>query len=86
VEERTAAALLPEIGRIEDFGEIRVLVRDDGVGAVRHHGSGILGLADRIAALDGQLTIESPADGGARVAADIRVPVSSPDPVAKPGR
>ena len=54
---------------------LRVLVRDDGVGGARPDGSGLLGLADRLAALDGRLVIESPADGGTVVAADIPVPV-----------
>jgi signal transduction histidine kinase len=49
-------------------------MRDDGVGDARPDGSGLLGLADRLAVLDGQLRIESPADGGTFVAADIPVP------------
>jgi signal transduction histidine kinase len=58
--------------RVED-GTFRVQVRDDGVGGARPDGSGLLGLADRLAALGGQLRIESPADGGTLVAADIRL-------------
>ena len=54
---------------------LRLVVRDDGVGGARADGSGLLGLADRIAAHDGRLVIESPADGGTLVAADIPVPV-----------
>jgi signal transduction histidine kinase len=54
---------------------LRVQVRDDGVGGARpQRGSGLLGLADRLAVLDGQLRIESPADGGTRVDADIPLP------------
>jgi signal transduction histidine kinase len=49
-------------------------VRDDGVGGARLGGSGLLGLADRLAVLDGQLRVESPADGGTLVAAVIPVP------------
>jgi PAS domain S-box-containing protein len=56
--------------RIED-GTLRVQVRDDGVGGTRPDGSGLVGLADRLAALEGRLRIESPADGGTLVAADI---------------
>jgi PAS domain S-box-containing protein len=55
---------------IED-GTLRVEVRDDGVGDARPDGSGLLGLTDRLAALDGQLRVESPPDGGTLVAADI---------------
>ena len=54
---------------------LRVQVRDDGVGGARPDGSGLLGLADRVAALDGRIMIDSPADGGTLVAADIPVPV-----------
>jgi signal transduction histidine kinase len=58
--------------RVED-GSLRVEVRDDGIGGARPDGSGLLGLADRLAALGGQLRVESPADGGTLVAADIRL-------------
>jgi GAF domain-containing protein/ketosteroid isomerase-like protein len=50
---------------------LRVQVRDDGVGGARPEGSGLVGLADRLAALDGRLEIESPAEGGTLVAATI---------------
>jgi signal transduction histidine kinase len=56
--------------RIED-GTVRVQVRDDGIGGARPVGSGLLGMADRLAALGGQLRIESPAAGGTLIAADI---------------
>jgi PAS domain S-box-containing protein len=56
-----------------DDGTLRLEVRDDGVGRARPDGSGLLGLADRLAVLDGQLRVESPADGGTLVAADIPV-------------
>jgi PAS domain S-box-containing protein len=55
---------------IED-GMLAIQVRDDGVGGARSDGSGLLGLADRLAALDGRLRVESPADGGTLVAAAI---------------
>jgi signal transduction histidine kinase len=58
--------------RIED-GTLRLEVRDDGVGGVRPEGSGLVGLADRLAALDGRLRVESPAEGGTLVAAAIPV-------------
>jgi signal transduction histidine kinase len=59
--------------RVED-GTLAVEVRDDGVGGARPEGSGLVGLADRLAVLDGRLRVESPADGGTLVAADIPVP------------
>jgi signal transduction histidine kinase len=55
-------------------GTFGVQVRDDGVGGARADGSGLLGLTDRLAALDGQLRVESPADGGTLVAAAIPLP------------
>jgi signal transduction histidine kinase len=51
-------------------------VRDDGIGGARPDGSGLLGLADRIAVLDGDLRVESPPGGGTLVAADIPLPDS----------
>jgi signal transduction histidine kinase len=55
-------------------GTLRVRVRDDGVGGARPDGSGLLGLADRLAVLDGRLRVESPPGGGTLVAADLPVP------------
>jgi signal transduction histidine kinase/ketosteroid isomerase-like protein len=59
--------------RIED-GTLAVEVRDDGVGGARPEGSGLVGLADRLAVLDGRLRVESPAGGGTLVAAAIPLP------------
>ena len=60
--------------RIDD-GTVQLQIRDDGVGgAMRGAGSGLVGLADRLAALDGQLRVDSPADGGTLVAANIPLP------------
>jgi signal transduction histidine kinase len=59
--------------RVED-GSLRIQVRDDGVGGARPDGSGLLGLADRLAVLDGHLRVESPVDGGTLVTADIPLP------------
>ena len=56
--------------RVED-STVRVQVRDDGIGGARPDGSGLLGLADRLAVLNGRLRIESPAGGGTLIAADL---------------
>jgi PAS domain S-box-containing protein len=69
-----AGARRAEVNARVDDDTLRVLVRDDGVGGARLDGSGLLGLADRIAALDGRLTIEMPADGGTLIAAHIPIP------------
>jgi signal transduction histidine kinase len=59
--------------RVAD-GTLRVQVCDDGIGGALPDGTGLLGLADRVAALDGQLRVESPANGGTLVAAELPVP------------
>jgi signal transduction histidine kinase len=57
--------------RRED-GHVVVEVADDGIGgADSTNGSGLRGLADRVAALDGTLSLESPAGRGTRVHAEI---------------
>jgi signal transduction histidine kinase len=55
-------------------GTLAVQVRDDGVGGAQADGSGLIGLADRLAVLDGRLRVESPRNGGTLVAAAIPLP------------
>lgn len=55
---------------VED-GVLRVQVRDDGVGGADPGGHGLVGMADRVSALGGQLMVESPADGGTLVSATL---------------
>jgi PAS domain S-box-containing protein len=53
-------------------GHVVVEVADDGVGgADPTAGSGLRGLADRVAVLDGRLRVESPEAGGTRIVAEI---------------
>jgi signal transduction histidine kinase len=55
---------------------IVVEVSDDGIGgADPRRGSGLRGLEDRVAALDGTLEVDSPPGGGTRVTA--RIPTRS---------
>jgi signal transduction histidine kinase len=62
------------VARVER-GELRVEVRDDGVGGARGgESTGLGGLQDRVAALDGRLLLESPLGGGTRVSALLPVP------------
>jgi GAF domain-containing protein len=70
VAKHARAAHAAVMARIVD-GTLAVEVRDDGVGGARPDGGGLVGLADRLAALDGRLRIDSPADGGTLVAAAI---------------
>jgi signal transduction histidine kinase len=69
-----ARAAHAEVTARSEDGTLTVQVRDDGVGGVRPEGSGLVGLADRLAALDGRLRIDSPAEGGTLVAAAIPIP------------
>ena len=57
---------------LED-GTLRIAVRDDGVGGARPDGSGLVGLRDRLEALDGRLGIDSPLGRGTLVTAEIRL-------------
>jgi signal transduction histidine kinase len=53
-------------------GSVEVEVSDDGIGgADPAHGSGLRGLADRVAALDGRLEVDSPQGGGTTIRALI---------------
>ena len=61
------------VTRIEN-GVLELEISDDGIGGARPDGSGLVGLADRLAALDGQLRVESPDQGGTLVAAEIPLP------------
>jgi signal transduction histidine kinase len=60
--------------------EVLVLVSDDGVGAAdMSQGTGLRGLGDRVAALDGTLTVHSPPGEGTRLRARIPARVVGPD-------
>jgi len=55
-----------------DDGRVCLEIRDDGVGGADiSTGSGVAGLCDRVEALDGELTVESPAGVGTTVTAQI---------------
>ncbi|MFN8150366.1 MAG: hypothetical protein U0R24_04465 [Solirubrobacterales bacterium] len=56
--------------RVDD--NLVLAVTDDGVGgASPEAGSGLEGIGDRLAALGGRLTVESPPGGGTRVLAEL---------------
>jgi signal transduction histidine kinase len=55
-------------------GTVAVEVSDDGRGGAHFAGgSGLRGLADRVAALDGRLELDSPPRGGTRLRAELPV-------------
>jgi signal transduction histidine kinase len=70
-----AAADSAEIRLRRADGWAEIVIADDGVGGARADGgSGIRGLADRVEALDGQLSLESPPGSGTTLRA--RVPLN----------
>jgi signal transduction histidine kinase len=59
-------------------GAVEVVVTDDGVGGARiDAGSGLRGLSDRLAALEGELTLTSPLGEGTRL--EARIPTRNGD-------
>jgi signal transduction histidine kinase len=44
-------------------GTLNVMISDDGIGGANPDGAGLRGLADRVAGVDGRLTVESPSGG-----------------------
>jgi signal transduction histidine kinase len=69
---RYAQASHAEVAIDRDDGKLVVEVRDDGVGgADPGRGSGLRGLADRVAAVDGRLTVTSAPGSGTVVHAEI---------------
>jgi signal transduction histidine kinase/putative methionine-R-sulfoxide reductase with GAF domain len=72
-----ADASLVAITATRTAGRLRLVVEDDGVGgAVLQPGAGLAGVGDRLAALDGELSIDSPPGGGTRIRADIPLPAA----------
>ena len=52
-------------------GRLRVEIADDGRGGADPHGTGLQGLADRAAALDGSFMVVSPVGGGTRIITEL---------------
>jgi len=65
-----ASAVKVSIGQVDDYALVEVV--DDGVGgADPTRGSGLSGLSDRVASLNGKLVIDSPPGAGTRIRAEI---------------
>jgi signal transduction histidine kinase/CHASE3 domain sensor protein len=72
-----AGATRAEVAAVVRDGVLHVEVRDNGVGGAQTDGhTGLLGLYDRVAAMDGELHVKSPPGVGTTVAARIPVPAS----------
>jgi GAF domain-containing protein len=52
-------------------GMVEIRIRDDGIGGARPDGSGLVGLRDRVEALGGTMTIESPDGRGTTLVAKL---------------
>jgi signal transduction histidine kinase len=52
-------------------GTLTVMVSDDGIGGARASGAGLTGLADRVAAVDGKFSVESPSGGPTIIAVEL---------------
>ena len=67
-----AQATAATVSMTADDGHLNVVVADDGVGGAElGNGSGIQGLADRVGALSGTISVDSQPGEGTRVAASI---------------
>src|SRR5207237_144289 len=72
---RYAPAARVRVEVVDDGRALDVVVSDDGPGgATGGRGTGLLGLADRVALLDGTFEVESPAGMGTTVRASIPYP------------
>jgi signal transduction histidine kinase len=60
-----------EVRASVDDGVLLVEVQDDGIGGADADGHGLVGMADRVSALGGRLTLESPRGDGTLVAATL---------------
>jgi signal transduction histidine kinase len=73
-----ARASNAEISIQRKDGRLLVEITDDGIGgAKQNEGSGLAGLADRVAAVDGTLTVLSPPGHGTTIKADLPLDLQS---------
>jgi PAS domain S-box-containing protein len=70
---RYSEASAVEVSASHDDGRLRILVSDNGRGAADLLGSGLGGIADRVAAVDGTISVRSPAGRGTVVRVEIPV-------------
>jgi signal transduction histidine kinase len=69
-----SAACRVEVSARVEGGTLGIEVRDDGRGGAGAGGSGLVGLADRLAAVDGRLAVDSAPGRGTSIAAAIPLP------------
>jgi PAS domain S-box-containing protein len=68
---RYSEASSVEVRAAQQDGRLRIIVTDDGRGGADLLGSGLGGIADRLAAVDGTLSVRSPAGRGTVMRVDI---------------
>ncbi len=71
-----AHATRAEVKAAVDDGLLQVEIRDDGSGGADPSGHGLVGMADRVSALGGRLSVQSPAGGGTVVTATLPLPAA----------
>jgi signal transduction histidine kinase len=69
--QKHAGARGATVRAVADDRELVVEIVDDGAGGADESGEGLSGLADRIEALGGRLTLDSPPGGGTRLRAEF---------------
>ena len=76
---RHAQASRAKIEFVCEAKTVQLCVSDDGRGGVNADGNGLAGMRDRMAALGGTLSVDSPRNGGTRLL--VRVPLAWRDPL-----
>jgi signal transduction histidine kinase len=78
-----ARASTVRVATAQTASHLVLTVDDDGIGGAQPSaGSGLAGLADRLAALDGTLTVSSQPAGGTHIRAEIPLPTETPTTAA----
>ena len=70
------------VSAVIDEQMLRVEVRDDGIGGAEPSGPGLVGIGDRVTALGGRFTVESPAGGGTVLTATLPISAVPAEPVS----
>ena len=69
--QRHAAAHCVGIQLMRERGQVRLCIADDGCGGIAREGNGLAGMRERLAALGGQLQIDSHPGKGTRLCAEL---------------
>jgi two-component system sensor histidine kinase DesK len=72
---RHADASSAKIEMVRERNSVCMQISDNGRGGIDHDGNGLCGMRERVRALAGSLTIESPRDQGTRLRVVVPVPI-----------